>query len=130
MTAIVGSLLLLAQLAGSLHLALTAHHLCLEHGELVHDAEAAAPKVAGHGSALPADLQAGISACPDVAETASEQHDHCAVQLFRRSVLASPLQRLGAAPAVVALRPLRPLVRWVGVQAALFRLAPKHSPPA
>jgi hypothetical protein len=104
-----------------LHHALEAHEVCAEHGELIH---------AGHGEApaqrLPLEGR-GIARGADHGE-----HGHCPVLLALQHQelallpagfvgLAEPCSK--AEPALAALVLARPTD-------ALFRLAPKQSPPA
>jgi hypothetical protein len=115
--------LVVAQAGGYLHEMTATHGVCLEHGELVEVDHAQAGT-----AALPRDDR-GIRLERTPTDVAGE-HGHCAVALNRgqgatptASAVQFPAPTLSSnAPAV----PVRPLV----AQWAIFRLAPKSSPPA
>jgi hypothetical protein len=106
-----------------IHLALTRHQVCAEHGHLVHAAHdhlagrPAPPRVPGTQDLLPAT-------------PASAGHDHCGIAgHLRQRGLVSP----GPAP-VLAARPAEgaPATPVAGEHRPIapLRLAPKGSPPA
>lgn len=110
----------LAQLASTLHFALISHEICAQHGELLH-------RAAGLG-VHPAHQSSGSAALPAAPEA---DHDHCPL-LGRRhdhmAVLASP--RLELAPPVATLEPAaREGLTVAPSRARLLLSAPKQSPP-
>jgi len=110
----------LASLLGVIHEATTRHVVCAAHGELIHaDAPAKVAK------ATPQDVVTAR------APTTTHGDDHCALaQALRQSRVAPRVPVLAAVVAsvddVVALAP-RPAA---SVTSALYRTAPKTSPPA
>lgn len=104
--------------------ALRAHVQCAEHGDLCHvDPAVAATTALGTGR-----LHARIDAGP-VGERTGDDHDHCGVDHSAAPRLEHPphiAALLGALEPNEPPTPGRPSVR---VTAALFRLAPKLSPP-
>ncbi len=120
------ALFVLAQASGFAHQFVVKHTVCAEHGELVHVADMAHP---GETAAAQSTARRPSLASSNAAET--HGHDHCLALVPRREKAV-----LGAAQPTVAnagvgkpLRHDRPTeVR--GTQVALYRLAPKNSPPA
>jgi hypothetical protein len=110
----------LAQLATTLHFSLISHEICAAHGELLH----AAPAPSEH----PRHHSAGTAVLPG----ADAEHDHCPL-LGRRhdhtALVAPPSVEL--APGVAALAPNGGEGERVELSRALILLtAPKQSPPA
>lgn len=113
-----------AQVASAAHLLLERHAFCAEHGELIHTdgrPAAAAPGAESAGAAVASD-QAGPSA---------RSHEHCSVALERRERSGLAAQRAEIAPPCTQseLSPACAFGPRLAVE-ALFRLAPKNSPPA
>jgi len=110
----------LAQLASTLHFALISHEICAQHGELLHRATGIGAPATHH--------QPGTAALPASAEN---EHDHCPL-LGRRHehvvALASP--RLELAPPLATLEPAAH-ARLTITPSRTERLltAPKQSPP-
>lgn len=108
------ALALLGQVAGVLHMGVVRHERCDEHGELVERGATVAVDVDGetHGDA-------------------ADRHDHCVVG-------DAPAHRRAEAPTLVvvdlASRPLEvaraPVADARAPAVAVFRTAPKGSPPA
>ncbi len=113
------------QLAGVAHMALVRHVTCPEHGELLHagDDETPSPPTPADGAA------ASFAALTEDSES-SHGHDHCAVAIQRRAE-TMPVSRVKVAHTVTRVTeaakeraaPAMPL-------GAIYRLAPKSSPPA
>jgi hypothetical protein len=110
------------QLSSVAHLVQVGHVTCAEHGELVHAEAGGAEPAPASDSALPA--YAPVSAPPP-----AHGHEHCLVAGLRRDfcvihdsapAAVAPDERPIAGPEVDATR-VAPF--------ALFRLAPKNSPP-
>jgi hypothetical protein len=110
----------LAQLASTLHFALISHEICAQHGELLHHAAGRVAHPSHHDAGA-----AALPASPDA------EHDHCPL-LGRRhdhtATLASP--RLELAPPLALLEPRtrEGLIRTPS-RARLLLSAPKQSPP-
>jgi hypothetical protein len=114
-----------------LHYALVQHVVCADHGELVHaavshEAHAAAAEAAppeaepkqGQGPALHADAFA-------------HDHEHCAFAATPREGLTLPPSHAVVTIDAAACSTLLAALRTdAGISEALFRLAPKTSPPA
>jgi len=110
----------LAQLASTLHFALISHEVCAQHGELLHRAS----ELVAH----PSHHDAGAAALPGGLDA---EHDHCPL-LGRRhdheAVLASP--RLELAPPLATLEPAgREGLAVTPSRTRLLLSAPKQSPP-
>lgn len=117
---------LVAQLSSAAHFVLVRHEMCLEHGQAMDSA-------LGHGVAREAtraqiDAAAGIRSASGIAR--EHAHDHCLLAYDRRESV-SPVRDAGT---LVAARPTH-VVALVADDAArparvaIFRLAPKSSPP-
>ncbi len=125
---LIASLVVLGHVSGSAHLLFSRHAICPEHGEIIHldeEISSATPVAAVAKSSA-----ASLASSADV-RSAEYSHDHCLVASYRRErvTLSSPPTSLWIASlsvrGVYLLQdvPRSPLV-------ALFRLAPKNSPPA
>ncbi len=118
----VSAFCLVAQVLGTMHMALVQHTRCAEHGELVH---------AGEDAALPS-LPAVSDDVDVVAERAADvdadAHEHCEVFFEReRAVTVEPgSAALAWTPAAVV--PLTPVV--LPPLSRLYAGAPKTSPPS
>ncbi len=116
----------LGQLGSFAHLALVRHGRCAEHGELI-DVHAGA-----RGEPPLAVVPPGEGACCGPAALAgADHHDHCAAATQRREQGAA----VGPQDGLSLLRPvaLRPPHAWQARDwgaGAVYRLAPKTSPPA
>lgn len=122
MAAVLGVLVLfLGPLAGHHHQAVQAHAVC-EHGAEIHVDAAGAPAPADTGGV------SEVRARGELPEDAHEgDHHHCAAAA---SVAAGPPAQAGAAAATMVSAELAPpRVATVTRATALFRLAPKTSPP-
>jgi hypothetical protein len=117
---------LLGQFANLAHLAVAQHAVCPEHGELVHSDQP------GRRNPLVSLTESLTTALRPSGEAASKHsHDHCGIATQRREalLLAPPSAervRLPAALATDWLPERQP--RFAGQ--AVFRFAPKCSPPA
>ena len=118
--------LLLGQLLGAVHLAIVPHVICLEHGELAHAAESGLTS----WLALIGDLSRNAVESEATAAEWGDEHQHCIVQgLLRNSLSRSrPLMLVLTTPS--SEDPCLAADRAERSDLALFRLAPKHSPPA
>jgi hypothetical protein len=121
---------LIAQISSIAHMALVRHAICPEHGELIHpddlSGSAAAPKTLAK-TTNPADL--AIQATTQF--PAVHGHDHCLLASYRRQRIAMAAGTAAVArpfPAAVGNRRMADAPRPALV--ALYRLAPKNSPPA
>lgn len=133
----VASLCLLAQAFALVHLFAVRHVRCAEHGDMVH----VEPGHAAHGAAAgervspPADLREAALSEHQVLRASglaieAHQDDHCMALSERRdlrtlevkAVVSAPPELLGELTFVSQAPPL--------VARALYRLAPKISPPA
>ena len=114
--------MLVAQLAGPLHLALVTHVTC-EHGELI-DAPARAGQEVGRSSDEATDVAtAGSDA------VVSGEHDHCLANALRRQAGTHSPSRLAlSAPWRAVLLPV--FVDGIAPRRAPLSVAPKQGPPA
>ncbi len=121
-------LCLLVQLVAMAHLVLVRHDLCPVHGEVMHGGEALAVEIhAGDGESAGRSAVTVRAARP--AEAGSDADDHCQALTERRDVArpVAPCAHLDVAVAdLAAPTPTAPSAR----ARALYRLAPKISPPA
>ena len=123
---VLASLLLAGQVGTLAHLVAVRHVTCPEHGESIHaatpPAETATTAVAAvsHGPAV-----------QSIALAAEHGHDHCLIVAERRSRSALLRASVAASPLPIAVA-ARPPVALAGRPAllAIYRLAPKNSPPA
>jgi hypothetical protein len=117
--------LLLAQLGGTFHLALVSHGYCWEHGEYTHLSSGSSGGRVSNGSG---DDASAVLADSDSAQ-ASEGHEHCSVLVHRREAglraAGGSFQVEDVFNTVGAVAPLP-----VQVRQAVWRVAPKQSPPA
>jgi hypothetical protein len=117
--AFVAAVVLLCQAAAWVHGAATPHVTCLEHGESVHLAPAAA------GAATDTAADPTVRRAPS--EPAAHAHEHCGLQGHRTTTSPSPAPTVALASfegpaALVSTR--------APVATTLLRFAPKTSPPA
>lgn len=121
--AFAAALALCSQLFALAHLWLVPHTRCAEHGETVHDDHAAeAPRV--H-----APERADLSASPAAPDGATDDgHDHCQLLTDRRAVTAE--RSVVVARACSFAGTTFQLVEHTAPGRALYRIAPKVSPPA
>jgi hypothetical protein len=124
-TVALAALCVVGQLSSVAHLVQVGHVTCAEHGELVH-AEERAPEPAASNAASDAALPA---VAPVSAPPPAHGHEHCLVAGLRRDFCVTQT----SAPAAVAaderqvVAPEQAAARIAPI--ALFRLAPKNSPP-
>jgi hypothetical protein len=125
--AALASVFVVGQLLGTLHFALVEHVVCLEHGEIAHAGRVQEPSdwVAFSPPASIARLETGRSG----SYATVEDHRHCLVQALRRdsatrTKVPAPMATEGLCALDHPLTATRP-----SEESALFRLAPKHSPP-
>jgi hypothetical protein len=120
---LLAAVLVVSQASAWFHAVAISHVACLEHGEAIH------------GRVLPAEeaiaARAGdqTTARPDLAGAAG--HDHCAnaaLLRWRDVALTAPVALSGLAP--VARSSAFAAAPGVAPAAAVYRLAPKTSPPA
>ena len=120
-------LVLVTQAATFAHLLLVRHVICPQHGELVDAGEEEGPS--SIDSALPSSQDARGSAI-EAGHGTTEDHVHCLLAMHRRQAYVVPRNAFTVAPARAA------EVRFLAFRStphpsvvALFRLAPKTSPP-
>jgi hypothetical protein len=125
--AALASVFVVGQLLGTLHFALVQHVICPEHGEMAHAARVADPSdwVAASAPGSAARVEPGRSR----SYSTVEDHVHCLLQAARRDLatrtrVPSPVVTEGLCALGHQL-----LVAHPADESALFRLAPKHSPP-
>jgi len=120
--ALTAAAFVLTSLLGVIHEAATRHVVCAAHGELMH-ADMPTTRVAEV-------LQHG-SVARDLPASESHGHEHCALASALRQSRIAPRASVIAAP-VATTHPvtttLAPTARAVRI--ALYRTAPKTSPPA
>jgi len=120
----VATFCLLGQLSSIAHNLFVQHATCAEHGELIH------PQ--GGIDHSPVEAGADATVAGEVAETRdSHEHDHCLAVAHGRGhvgldAAVAALTSAPAAPAIVSDDTAAP----GPVSRALYRLAPKNSPPA
>jgi hypothetical protein len=127
LSAVLVGLFVIGKLALLVHLAVVAHGLCPDDGELRHNAEVHSR--VGSSTSLSRALPALQASC-DCAQ--SDEHDHCygATQRHERGLHRGPTQdaRIARSPEI------EPLLGSAGLftekPLPILRLAPKHSPPA
>ena len=119
------ALFLTGQLVGSFHAMLVRHAPCDEHGELVE----LHPHGGGVAVTVEVDDRAALGA--DSHTDAEHAHEHCTLAPRRREEVISSgrLDAPARLPVLASFTPRRQ-GRVLLVQQALFRLAPKNSPPA
>jgi hypothetical protein len=125
-TVVLAAICVVGQLSSVAHLVQVGHVTCAEHGELVH-AEERAPDPALSSPASDAALPA---VAPVSAPPPAHGHEHCLVAGLRRDSCVVQESEVAAVAAGE-----RQVVRleWAAARVApfaLFRLAPKNSPPA
>jgi hypothetical protein len=120
-------LVLVTQVSSFAHLLVVRHAVCPEHGELIHPHEG--------DSASFADAVVSSGVLPRVviraSDGATDDHVHCPVAMHRRETAVLP-------PCASTVAPVRaPEIEVLALNTAprppsvaLFRLAPKNSPPA
>jgi len=122
------SLCLLGQFSGVAHNLLVQHATCAEHGEIIHTAGDHTSAV-GAGVDIAAEARVAGS---DAAESAEDHgHDHCLAAAHRRGhvglkAVHAAVTADSAPKAIVAVE----VGARESVSCALYRLAPKNSPPA
>jgi hypothetical protein len=103
---------------------LVEHTRCAEHGELVHEGER------HHHDAVADSSEDGAAVESGGKEPASSTHEHCALTADRRDAVVSTAESpLYGALAIVSDEQAFEQ-RFVHVDVARFRVAPKNSPPA
>jgi hypothetical protein len=122
----IACLVLVTQISTFAHLLVVRHVVCPQHGELVHADDEAPPS---DGATLPSGENPRGSAVRTGRET-NEDHVHCPVAMHRRQTSVVPAGMFTIAPAraaETAAFAFRSIPRPAPF--ALFRLAPKTSPP-
>jgi hypothetical protein len=110
------------QAVGIAHLAVVRHTTCLEHGELIHAGPSSPSKAA---AATETGARLATAALPAL----TDGHDHCLACATRRAVVADrAVSSVAVGPEGASSAPALPTAP--GGSGALFRLAPKTSPPA
>jgi hypothetical protein len=120
---LLAAVLVVSQASAWFHAVAISHVACLEHGEAIH------------GRVLPAEEITEARAGDDVAARAdlavAAGHDHCAnaaLLRWRDVALTAPMALTGFSPA--ARSPAFAAAPARAPAAAVYRLAPKTSPPA
>ncbi len=119
--ALLAFLMLWASVGGIFHYSVVSHTRCADHGEIVHGdgAEEAAP---------PVRFSDGPNFLPEEPEQGDHGHEHCVFKHVVRARIVSALTEQ-VAPHSPALAPPMCASERPITTLALFRLAPKHSPP-
>jgi hypothetical protein len=126
--AVVAVAFALSQLLGTLHFGLVRHAVCLEDGEIGHVARAegfdasAAPK--------PSDPVGRVNAGTAGWSHGGTDHQHCLVQALRRESATRITARVVDIVELLKARAVELSSTRQREGSGLFRLAPKHSPPA
>jgi len=103
---------------------LVEHTRCVEHGELVHDAEA-------HHHGGPSQRQSGLPLFRGASEDgAHETHEHCALTADRRDALPLIVGAQASAPVAEVEQSFTLTHPFIPFESRRFRVAPKNSPPA
>ncbi|MCB9655768.1 MAG: hypothetical protein H6729_16710 [Deltaproteobacteria bacterium] len=134
----VGAVLLLifagfAEGAEVAHALTTQHRLCLEHGELMHTEPARSSHLSSSSSssssrAVVADAQSRVA--DDGTAQSDETHHHCALLAAScQPTLEAKSETLSPIVLGVSAKTSR-LDAFMGTPRAIFRLAPKNSPPS
>lgn len=114
-----------AQLFGLAHMVVVEHERCAEHGELVHgDGHAPGAVAAPIARVTTTAASRALPAWPDEADG---DHEHCLSATERRDLRAARVE----APVLVrsaGLQAIHP-AGTVAIARALYRTAPKTSPP-
>lgn len=118
---------MLIQVLATVHLVLVRHVVCPEHGEVMHAGEAHAADRADAGDAGGDDADARVRAARADADPA-DADDHCQLLTERRDVGPRSAATIDVALAPVAVERPAPLSLPARTR-ALYRLAPKISPP-
>ena len=121
---LVGILGLFLQGTNGGHMLLVEHSRCAEHGALVHRGDANPHEVAEHGYANASSVQG----TPDVGS--DETHEHCALSSDRRDASLAIGASLVVASSASASQVTAQADAFITSHSALFRIAPKNSPPA
>jgi hypothetical protein len=119
LAALLGLLAIVLGTVGVAHHNAVETHVRCEHGDLVHVERVAETE--------PAETADGVASFKSPIRLDTEDHHHCcsAVQL----TAAAPTSQILSAPAVAAAKQVPGIVSRVEITAALYRLAPKTSPP-
>jgi len=126
--AVVAVAFALSQLLGTLHFGLVRHAVCLEDGEISHVARAQGSDTSA--APEPNDPVARVNAGAAGWSYGGTEHQHCLVQALRRD--SATRLRVHAVPIVelVEVRQVELSIARHRDGSGLFRIAPKHSPPA
>lgn len=107
------------QLIGLVHQSTERHAVCPEHGELIHDRAVAGPAAARGSEAR------------GLPESPRHEHDPCELAVASRErVHRPPAAPLCLTPDLPRRQPAPPSAREGSASLALYRTAPKTSPPA
>ncbi len=123
----IAGLCLVAQAFALMHLFAVPHVRCAEHGELVHAGEETRQAEIAPGAEL-GDLGAADSLEATALELEAHADDHCMALSERRDLRIHLVAQLAAPPQVLGEVEYESRARRSAV--ALYRLAPKISPPA
>ncbi len=126
--AVVAVAFALSQLLGTLHFGIVGHAICPEDGEIGHVAR-------GEGFDAPAAPEpsgpiARVNAAAAGWNQGGTGHQHCLVQALRRQVATRIRAHVVAIVDLVETRHFELTSARQREGSGLFRLAPKHSPPA
>ena len=122
----------LAQLGAALHLGLVRHVRCAAHGELMHadmheDSHAHGEATATVLAAVEVATQTVVFDTGAPGATPEHTHDHCQALAGHSTEPTAPSVLVAAPPVTVA--PPALVAQTPAVVVALYRLAPKASPP-
>jgi hypothetical protein len=119
---LVGILGLFLQGSNGGHMLLVEHSRCAEHGALVHHGDAHPHEVAEYADAT------SVQGTPDLGS--DEAHEHCALSSDRRDASVAIGASLVVANSASTSQVTAQADAFITSQSALFRIAPKNSPPA
>ena len=124
-TAVAAAVLcLLAQVFATVHLVVVRHEVCADHGEVVHAGGDHGDAPAGAAGTGDATIQARAAA--DAGH--GDDDDHCRLLTERRAAGGGGSPSLHATPGVIEAKAAMP-ESLPARTSALYRLAPKISPP-
>lgn len=129
LAALIASLVVLGHISASAHLLFSRHAICPEHGEIIHlDEETSSATLVT--PVAKTDSAASFSSRTD-GQSAGHSHDHCLLISHRRERATLSLSQISlcvATPRVGGAYLPQDVPRPPSI--AIFRLAPKNSPPA
>lgn len=129
LAASVAALCVIAQLLPIVHIVLVRHARCAVHGEVIHVSDGADHSSPDHAAPAAPSSHGAATIAHAASDHAEDAHDTCRFVGDRRdAVLATP-PALAALPAYAPAATIAPAAAARLPQVALYRLAPKLSPP-